>query len=154
MTQQRTNSSLSKPAASPRVPGFRFIHSPGPTRVPDEVMHAMQRPMMDLADPRVARTIVACEDGMRRLLRTERSDIIMYAANGHGMWEATAVNLTAPGRTLLIAGGGHFSDQWAVQTEAIGATVQRTAHVEGYPMTLLRSSKRCAMTSGIGSARC
>ena len=134
MTQQRTNSILPNPAASPRVPGFRFIHSPGPTRVPDEVMHAMQRPMMDLADPRVARTIVACEDGMRRLLRTERSDIIMYAANGHGMWEATAVNLTAPGRTLLIAGGGHFSDQWAVQTEAIGATVQRTAHVEGYPI--------------------
>ena len=35
---------------TPRLPGIRFVHSPGPTRVPDEVMHAMQRPMTDMAD--------------------------------------------------------------------------------------------------------
>ena len=121
-------------AVAQRIPGTRFVHSPGPTRVPDPVMHAMQRPMMDLADPRVADTIAACEAGMRRLLGTKQSDIILYAANGHGMWEATAINIAAPGGTLLIAGGGHFSDQWALQTQALGIAVQRTAHVEGYPI--------------------
>lgn len=122
------------PVRASRIPGIRFVHSPGPTRVPDEVMHAMQRPMMDLADPRVAQTIAACEDGMRRLLRTERSDIFLYAANGHGMWEATAVNVSAPGGTVLITGSGHFSDQWALQTEALGVTVLRTPHEEGQPI--------------------
>lgn len=124
--------------AQPRIPGIRFIHSPGPTRVPDEVMHAMQRPMMDLMDPRVAAVIAACESGMKRLLRTE-AEVLFYAANGHGMWEAVAVNLLAPGRTLLIAGGGHFSDSWALQTEVLcgavpGAKVQRTPHREGHPI--------------------
>jgi alanine-glyoxylate transaminase/serine-glyoxylate transaminase/serine-pyruvate transaminase len=117
-----------------RIPGARFIHSPGPTRVPDEVMHAMQRPMMDLMDPRVNAVIARCEAGMKRLLSTERADVFFYAANGHGMWEAVAVNLMAPGQALLIAGGGHFSDNWALQTEALGATVLRTPYREGHPV--------------------
>ena len=118
----------------PRIPGARFIHSPGPTRVPDEVMHAMQRPMMDLMDPRVAALIASCEAGMKRLLGTERAAMIFYIANGHGMWEAVTVNLMAPGTELLIAGGGHFSDSWAMQAEALGARVRRTPYREGHPI--------------------
>ena len=125
------------PGVNPRIPGIRSLHSPGPTRVPDAVMHAMQRPMMDLMDPRVAALIRACEDGMRTLLATRDAHVLFYAANGHGMWECVTANLCAPGRTLLIAGGGHFSDSWAMQTEilgrATGTAVQRTANTEGHP---------------------
>jgi alanine-glyoxylate transaminase/serine-glyoxylate transaminase/serine-pyruvate transaminase len=125
-------------AVNPRVPGIRSLHSPGPTRVPDAVMHAMQRPMMDLMDPRVAALIGACEDGMRALLRTRDAQVLFYAANGHGMWECVTTNLGARGRALLIAGGGHFSDSWAMQTEILGAAtgteVLRTPHTEGQPV--------------------
>ncbi|MCW5636777.1 MAG: aminotransferase class V-fold PLP-dependent enzyme [Rubrivivax sp.] len=126
------------PAVNPRIPGIRSLHSPGPTRVPDAVMHAMQRPMMDLMDPRVGALIRACEDGMRALLAAPPdAHVLFYAANGHGMWEAVTANLSARGRTLLMAGGGHFSDSWAMQTEvlgpATGTTVQRTPHAEGHP---------------------
>ena len=114
-----------------RIPGHRFLHSPGPTRVPDEVAHAMSRQPMDLADPRVAQVIAACETGLRRVLCTEAADVFMYAANGHGAWEATIVNLLAPGQAVLIAGTGHFSESWAVQAEAFGARVVRTAWTEG-----------------------
>ncbi len=138
--QQDPPSRLLNPAnaVNPRVPGIRSLHSPGPTRVPDAVMHAMARPMMDLMDPRVAALIGACEEGMQRLLHTRKSQVVFYAANGHGMWEAVAANLSARGRTLLIAGGGHFSDSWAMQTEvlgpATGTAVQRTPHAEGHPI--------------------
>ena len=125
-------------AVNPRVPGIRSLHSPGPTRVPDAVMHAMQRPMMDLMDPRVAALIGACEDGMRWLLRTRDARMLFYAANGHGMWECVTANLSARDRTLLIAGSGHFSDSWAMQTEVLGAAtgtaVQRTPAREGHPL--------------------
>jgi len=125
-------------AVNPRVPGIRSLHSPGPTRVPDAVMHAMQRPMMDLMDPRVAALIGACEDGMRALLRTRDAQVLFYAANGHGMWECVTTNLGARGRALLIAGGGHFSDSWAMQTEILGSAtgteVLRTPHTEGQPV--------------------
>lgn len=116
---------------TPRIPGIRFVHSPGPTHVPDEVMHAMQRPMTDLADPRVAALISACESGMKRLLNTKDSDVFFYASNGHGVWEAASTNLGSDQHSLLIAGSGHFSDQWAIQTQGLGLSVIRTAHTEG-----------------------
>ena len=119
---------------TPRLPGIRFVHSPGPTHVPDEVMHAMQRPMTDLADPRVAALIAACEAGMKGLLNSPQSEIFFYASNGHGVWEAACANLGSDTHSLLIAGSGHFSDQWAIQTEGLGLSVIRTPHTEGYPI--------------------
>ena len=122
--------SMSSPI-TPRLPGIRFVHSPGPTHVPDEVMHAMQRPMTDLSDPRVGALIAACEKGMKELLQSPASDVFFYASNGHGVWEAASANLGSDQHSLLIAGSGHFSDQWAVQTTALGLPVIRTPHTEG-----------------------
>ena len=117
-----------------RIPGHRSLHSPGPTRVPDEVLHAMSRQPMDLADPRVDQTIAACEAGLKRLLQTTDAKVFMYAANGHGAWEAVIANLVAPGQKVLVPGTGHFSESWAMQTEALGGQVVRTPCVEGYAM--------------------
>jgi alanine-glyoxylate transaminase / serine-glyoxylate transaminase / serine-pyruvate transaminase len=122
---------MTHPSPTPfRLPGQRFLHSPGPSRVPDEVLHAMSRQPMDLADPRVDATIAACEAGLKRLLHTEH-DVFLYAANGHGAWEAVIANLVAVGTRVLIPGTGHFSESWAVQTEAMGGVVLRTPWVEG-----------------------
>jgi len=114
-----------------RIPGRRFLHAPGPTPVPDEVVHAMSRQPMDMADPRLDRVIASCEEGLRRLLQTERSDIFVYAANGHGAWEAVIANLVSPGRRVLLPGTGHFSDSWALQCEAMGVEALRTPWIEG-----------------------
>jgi alanine-glyoxylate transaminase/serine-glyoxylate transaminase/serine-pyruvate transaminase len=47
------------------------------------------------------------------------------------VWEAVAANLGSDQHSLLIAGSGHFSDQWAIQTTGIGLSVVRTPHQEG-----------------------
>ena len=117
-----------------RIPGHRSLHSPGPTRVPDEVVHAMSRQPMDLADPRLEAVIEACESGLKRLLQTRDAQVFMYSANGHGAWEAAIMNLIAPGQTVLVPGTGHFSESWAVQTEALGGRVVRTPYAEGFPI--------------------
>ena len=117
-----------------RFPGRRFLHSPGPTPLPDAVLHAMSVQPMDLGDPRVDANIAACEQGLRRLLHSERSDVFFYAANGHGVWEAVVENLAGAGQAVLIAGTGHFSESWAVQTEALDRRVVRTAWREGWPI--------------------
>ncbi len=116
---------------NPRIPGLRLLHSPGPTRVPDEVVNAMARQPTDLADPRVPSLIAACESGMKRLLQTERAEVFFYAANGHGGWEAIISNLVAPGAAVLVPGTGHFSDRWAEQVEAFGGQALRTPYTEG-----------------------
>ena len=121
-------------STSTRIPGLRLLHSPGPTRVPDEVLAAMMRQPTDLADARVAALIEACESGMKALLKTERAEVFFYAANGHGGWEAVIANLVAAGTSILIPGTGHFSDGWAEQVAAFGGEALRTPYVEGMPI--------------------
>jgi alanine-glyoxylate transaminase/serine-glyoxylate transaminase/serine-pyruvate transaminase len=119
---------------SQRIPGRRFLHAPGPTPVPDEVIQAMSRQPFDLGDPRVTEMVAEAEQGLKRLLQTERGHVIFYAANGHGAWEAVIANLIAPGQAMLVPGTGHFSDSWAQQVEALGGRALRTPHVEGQPI--------------------
>jgi alanine-glyoxylate transaminase/serine-glyoxylate transaminase/serine-pyruvate transaminase len=119
---------------SSRIPGVRLLHSPGPTHVPDAVVHAMSRQPTDLADPRLAELIAACENGIRDLLGTKNADVFFYAANGHGGWEAAIANLVAPGEPVLVPGTGHFSDSWAEQVAAFGGVALRTPYREGHPI--------------------
>ena len=121
---------------TPRIPGRRLLHSPGPTPLPDAVLHALMRQPMDLGDPRVDANIAACEQGLKRLLNTAQADVFIYAANGHGVWEAVVENVAPLGATVLVAGTGHFSETWAVQTEALGRRVLRTPWREGWPMDM------------------
>jgi len=119
---------------SSRIPGRRFLHSPGPTPLPDAVLHAMSGQPLDHGDPRLDELIAACEQGLRGLLQSPACEVFMYAANGHGAWEAVVENLAAPGEAVLVPGTGHFSEQWAIQTEALGRRVVRTPWREGWPI--------------------
>jgi alanine-glyoxylate transaminase/serine-glyoxylate transaminase/serine-pyruvate transaminase len=127
---------MTSAADFPFFPGVRSLHSPGPSHVPKAVQDAMTNQPMDMGDPRVDGFIAACERGLRGLLNTQSADIFMFAANGHGAWESMTVNLIAPGQKVLIPGTGHFSDSWAVLSEAIGAQVIRTQYHEGYPIDM------------------
>ena len=120
-----------KPAS--RIPGLRLLHSPGPTRIPDEVVNAMARQPTDLGDERLPVLVAACESRMKALLQTD-AEVVFYAANGHGGWEAVIANLVAPGGAVLVPGTGHFSDGWAEQVEAYGGVAVRTPYREGFPI--------------------
>ena len=117
-----------------RIPGRRLLHSPGPTPLPDAVLHAMSVQPMDMGDPRLDANIAACEEGLKRLLHSTDADVFFFAANGHGVWESVVQNLAAPGQALLVPGTGHFSEQWAMQAEALGARAVRTPWREGWPI--------------------
>lgn len=118
-----------------RIPGRRLLHAPGPSPIPDEVLHAMNVQNMDLADPRVDDSIAACEAGLRQVLGTGRATrVLMFIANGHGIWESVVQNLAAPGEAVLVPGTGHFADSWARVAEALGREVVRTPWQEGFPI--------------------
>ena len=121
-------------ASHTRIPGERFLHSPGPTHVPAEVLDAMHRQPMDHGDPRLDAIIANCEAGIRHLLRTTSAELFLYACNGHGVWEATTENLLAPGEAALLPATGHFSEEWAKQLEATGRRAIRTAYRAGHPI--------------------
>src|SRR5258708_35118475 len=120
--------------ASPRIPGERLLHAPGPTHIPAEVLNAMHRQPMDHGDPRLDVIIANCESGLKRLLKTPDAELFLYIANGHGAWEAVTENLLAPGEAALIPATGHFSEQWALQLEATGRRPIRTPYRARYPI--------------------
>lgn len=119
---------------SPRIPGVRFLHAPGPTRIPDEVLDAMHRQSIDLADPRLEVWIEDCERGMRQVVDTVSGEVYLYAANGHGAWEVAIVNLLAEADLVFIPSTGHFSESWALQAEALDRRVLRTPWKPGHPI--------------------
>ena len=115
-----------------RIAGHRFLHSPGPTHIPDEVLDAMHRQPMDLADTRLDDIIADCESGLRYVLGASKATIAMLSANAHGGWEACVENLVPPDKAVLLPGTGHFSQQWGLQTEALGREIINIPWREGY----------------------
>ena len=67
--------------------GREFLSIPGPTNVPDAVLAAMQRPAIDIYSGDMVTITDSCLADLRALFRT-RGKTYIYAANGHGGWEA------------------------------------------------------------------
>jgi alanine-glyoxylate transaminase/serine-glyoxylate transaminase/serine-pyruvate transaminase len=137
-----------------RIPGRRALHSPGPTHVPDEVVAAMARQPTDLADPRVAALVAACESGLQDLLQTARAEVFFYSANGHGGWEAVISNLVAPGTSILVPRHRPFLGR--LGRAGRGVRRDRAAHaIRRRACRSIRrpSRRRCATTPDTGSPR-
>jgi alanine-glyoxylate transaminase/serine-glyoxylate transaminase/serine-pyruvate transaminase len=99
--------------------GRSFLHTPGPTTVPDRVLRAMNRPMVDLADPDFIALTRSVIDDLAPVFRTE-GEVFAYAANGHGAWEAALANTLSPGDAVLVPQNGHFSDGWMRLAASLG----------------------------------
>ena len=78
--------------------GREFLSIPGPTTVPDEVLNAMHRPAIDIYSGELVGITDSCLEDLRRIFRTEGRTYI-YAANGHGAWEAALSNVLSQAAT-------------------------------------------------------
>ena len=133
--------------STPRIPGRRFLHSPGPTPLPDAVLHAMSVQPMDHRRPAPAMPASKHAARLGALLHTDASELLLYASSGHGVWEAVIENLAAPGQAFLIPGTGHFSSRGRCKPKPWGAVscARRGARVG--PSMRLRSNRHCATTA-------
>lgn len=100
--------------------GRHFLQIPGPTNVPDRVLRAMDRPVIDHRGPEFADLGRRVLDGMKRIVRTEAGRVVIYPASGTGAWEAALVNALSPGDRVLMVETGHFASLWRRLAERIG----------------------------------
>lgn len=91
--------------------GKEFLMIPGPTNVPDEVLRAMHRPAVDIYEGPLLETTDVCLNGLKTLFRTEHLTYI-YAANGHGAWDAALTNTLSRGDKVLVLESGRFALGW------------------------------------------
>ena len=103
--------------------GREFLSIPGPTVIPDAVLAAMQRPAVDIySGPLVAQTDSLLAD-MAKIFATSGRAYI-YAANGHGAWEAALTNVLSRGDKVLVLESGRFALGWGEAAKMLGAEVE------------------------------
>lgn len=103
--------------------GKEFLMIPGPTNVPDEVLRAMHRPAIDIYDGPLVETTEQCLAGLKKLFRTQHQPYI-YAANGHGAWDAALSNTLSQGDRVLVLESGLFATEWGKAAKVMGLDVQ------------------------------
>jgi len=103
--------------------GRHFLQIPGPTNVPDRVLRAMNRPVIDHRGPEFAKLAGDMLDSLRAIFQTS-GPVVMYPASGTGAWEAAIVNTLSPGDRVLMFETGHFSQLWRQLAERFGIKVE------------------------------
>src|SRR5215472_13032670 len=91
--------------------GRHFLQIPGPTNVPDRVLRAMNRPVIDHRGPEFAKLGTEVLEGLRPIFQTS-GPVLIYPSSGSGAWEAAIVNTLSPGDRVLMFETGHFSNLW------------------------------------------
>ncbi len=104
--------------------GREFLHTPGPTNIPDRILNAMHRPAMDFASPAFQEISNKLFEDMKGLFGTNEQ-VFLYTSSGHGGWEGAFVNCFSPGDTILLPEVGRFGRVWGDFAERLGYKVQR-----------------------------
>ena len=103
--------------------GRHFLQIPGPTNVPDRVLRAMNRPVIDHRGTEFAKLAGDVLESLRAVFQTS-GPVIMYPSSGTGAWEAAIVNTLSPGDRVLMFETGHFSQLWRQLAERFGIKVE------------------------------
>ena len=108
---------------APTHTGRHFLQIPGPTNVPDRVLHAMSFPTIDHRGPEFATLGKEIVGGMKRVFQTSGT-VVLYPSSGTGAWEAALVNTLSPGDKVLMFETGHFATLWRQMAGKLGIEIE------------------------------
>jgi len=103
--------------------GREFLSIPGPTNIPDAVLAAMQRPAIDIYSGDMLDLTRSLHEDLPKIFRTAGRTYI-YAANGHGGWEAAVSNVLSRGETVLVLESGLFAAGWGDMARMMGVKLE------------------------------
>src|SRR5687767_5878870 len=100
------------------------LRIPGPTPLPDEVLEAMNRPMVSHRGAEFRALMREVTERLRTCFQT-KGDVLVFPGAGTGGLEASIVNLFSPGDTVVAVTVGAFGDRFAEIAERFGLNVVR-----------------------------
>ncbi len=109
------------------------LRIPGPTPVPERVVRAASRPMIDHRGPEFAELLADVTAGAKRVFETS-NDLLVLTASGSGGLESAVANLVSPGDEVVAALCGNFGERFAGMAAAYGAQVTRLEAEWGEPV--------------------
>ena len=103
--------------------GRHFLQIPGPTNVPERILRAIDKAIIDHRGPAFRFLAIEVLEGLKPVFKTE-GPVVIYPASGTGAWEAALVNTLSPGDRVLMCETGHFSTLWSKLATRIGLDVE------------------------------
>jgi alanine-glyoxylate transaminase / serine-glyoxylate transaminase / serine-pyruvate transaminase len=101
----------------PRRPGRHFLQIPGPTPVPERILAAMSRQILDHRGPDFQNLGKRVLSGVKTLFKTTNPVIIFPAS---GTWEAGLTNTLSAGDHVLMVETGQFAVLWKQMADRLG----------------------------------
>jgi alanine-glyoxylate transaminase/serine-glyoxylate transaminase/serine-pyruvate transaminase len=106
-------------ANTPRIPGRHFLQIPGPAPVPDRILRAMDRAVIDHRGPEFQQIGQRVLSGIKTIFKTS-GPVFIYPASGTGAWEASLSNAFSKGDKVLMYETGHFATLWKNMATKLG----------------------------------
>jgi alanine-glyoxylate transaminase/serine-glyoxylate transaminase/serine-pyruvate transaminase len=106
-----------------RRAGRHFLNIPGPTNVPDRVLRAIDRAVIDHRGPEFGRLALGLFAATGEVFKT-KGPVAIFPSSGTGAWEAALVNTLSPGDSVLMCEIGHFAALWAALAGKLGLRVE------------------------------
>src|SRR5581483_7902379 len=103
--------------------GRHFLQIPGPSPVPERVLRAISRQVIDHRGPEFKRLGQEVLAGSRAIFKTS-GPVVIYPSSGTGAWEAAIVNTLSPGDKVLMVETGHFATLWQQMAKRWGIDVE------------------------------
>lgn len=102
--------------------GRHFLQIPGPSPVPDRILHAIGHPTIDHRGPEFQKLSEEVLLGLRRIFKTT-GPVVMFPTSGTGAWEAALLNTLSSGDKILMFETGHFATLWYKMARKFGLEV-------------------------------
>jgi len=106
------------------------LRIPGPTPLPDSVLEAMKRQMINHRGPEFAQLIAEVTETLKYFYQTE-NDLLILTASGTGAMEASVVNTLSPGEKVMVISIGNFGDRFTEIATRFGCDVTKVAYEAG-----------------------
>jgi alanine-glyoxylate transaminase/serine-glyoxylate transaminase/serine-pyruvate transaminase len=104
---------------SQRRAGRHFLQIPGPTPVPERIVAAMSKQILDHRGPEFQRLGHRVLAAIKPIFKTT-GPVVIYPASGTGAWEAALSNTLSPGDHVLMVETGQFAHLWRVMADRLG----------------------------------
>ncbi len=97
----------------------RYLMTPGPTPVPEDVMLRMAQPIIHHRTREFKELFKETRELSKKLFQT-RNDIVIFASSGTGAMEASVSNLLSEGDKAITVAAGKFGERWTQIVRAFG----------------------------------
>ncbi|MDR2957766.1 MAG: alanine--glyoxylate aminotransferase family protein [Coriobacteriales bacterium] len=102
----------------------KYLMTPGPTPVPQEVLLATARPMIHHRTEEFETIVRECVDGLKYVFQTE-NDVLIFASSGTGAMESSIASCFCAGDKIVVAQNGKFGERMASIAKVYGLDVHR-----------------------------